>query len=275
MFTDDTQILHIRSSYYPNYPRKRSCRWQFLAPNGYGFKIVVEKFNVSLNTKFLIENDTDKLVNGQNLQLHHPYYNSAKWIQIYLSQSDPAFFTDIEFEAYITIVNQNFTEKLVNCIEKRNGSDVIWTNFDYQNIGYERNRRCEYNLVIKPNTETYVSIEKFALEKGVDYVAYYDIDSNLKNILPYDLTPNRPNVFVLEPYYNNFDKHVLFEFVSDGSVQSMGFEIKFSEIVPLIEQKIILSATNPTVIIDTGMFTLATIEISKELVNLITAKKSI
>uniref|UniRef100_A0A914QIG0 Uncharacterized protein n=1 Tax=Panagrolaimus davidi TaxID=227884 RepID=A0A914QIG0_9BILA len=55
----ENQILHIRSNYFNNINRQQPCQWKFAAPVGYGFKMVVQKLNISATTSFSIQNSTD------------------------------------------------------------------------------------------------------------------------------------------------------------------------------------------------------------------------
>ena len=58
-FEDDTQIIYLQSTFYANSTRKHPCLWQFKAPEGYGFKFVVEELNVVYPVQLNIENSTE------------------------------------------------------------------------------------------------------------------------------------------------------------------------------------------------------------------------
>ena len=58
-FKDETQIIYLQSSFYANSTRKHPCLWQFGAPEGYGFKFVVEVLNIVYPVQLKIENSTE------------------------------------------------------------------------------------------------------------------------------------------------------------------------------------------------------------------------
>lgn len=71
LFADETEIIFIQSEYgnitayddtLVNSVSTNTCKWKFLAPNGYGFKIVILSFNISETSHFQVLNTTDLLV---------------------------------------------------------------------------------------------------------------------------------------------------------------------------------------------------------------------
>ena len=58
-FENETQIIYLQSSFYANSTRKHPCQWQFSAPEGYGFKFVVEVLNVVYPVQLKIQNSTE------------------------------------------------------------------------------------------------------------------------------------------------------------------------------------------------------------------------
>uniref|UniRef100_A0AC34FWX5 Uncharacterized protein n=1 Tax=Panagrolaimus sp. ES5 TaxID=591445 RepID=A0AC34FWX5_9BILA len=69
-FTDETQIIFVQSSYTDEmlynfepleieYSRRfDSCEWEFIAPPGYGFKVVFLMLNLSQRTQLFVKNST-------------------------------------------------------------------------------------------------------------------------------------------------------------------------------------------------------------------------
>uniref|UniRef100_A0AC35FYX8 C-type lectin domain-containing protein n=1 Tax=Panagrolaimus sp. PS1159 TaxID=55785 RepID=A0AC35FYX8_9BILA len=209
---EETHIFRIRSSYYENVTRKYPCKWRFSAPKNYGFKIVIEVFNVSNNVQFFIRNSKDIIVNKRSAKTFHPFYNEDTWIDISISGSNPNFVPKMEFQAYITVINKTF--------ELAEESNVtVWTSIDEKDSGYSKNVHCTFNLVISPNTMV-LAVSDISLESGVDYVRYSQ-DNYIVNI-------GNDVELILEPYKNGTERHVLWEFVSDGSLQFYGFEMKFT-----------------------------------------------
>uniref|UniRef100_A0AC35G6E3 Uncharacterized protein n=1 Tax=Panagrolaimus sp. PS1159 TaxID=55785 RepID=A0AC35G6E3_9BILA len=56
-FDNENQIIHIRSNYFKDQTRKIPCKWSFEAPEGYGFKVLVQKLDPLMVLR--IENSTD------------------------------------------------------------------------------------------------------------------------------------------------------------------------------------------------------------------------
>ena len=57
-FTDDTQIIYLQSN-YPNSTRTHPCLWQFAAPEGFGFKFVIQQLNITDQVQITITNSTN------------------------------------------------------------------------------------------------------------------------------------------------------------------------------------------------------------------------
>uniref|UniRef100_A0A914XXC1 CUB domain-containing protein n=1 Tax=Panagrolaimus superbus TaxID=310955 RepID=A0A914XXC1_9BILA len=216
-------MIYIRST-YANFntneylTRTTACKWKFLAPDGYGFKVVIEIFNVSATTKFSIINSTQIILNERSVKLLHPYYNSDMFIQIDLSKSDPNFVTQVEFQAYVTIVKQQFGMSIPSCISTEIDVGTRWTNLISPLQGYDNNMCCSYNFTILKNRGVSVYIEQLWLETNVDVLKYRIGDS--ANVLIVDYED-----IVIQP--KNIDREAVFEFISDGSIHGLGFSLVF------------------------------------------------
>uniref|UniRef100_A0A914YW05 CUB domain-containing protein n=1 Tax=Panagrolaimus superbus TaxID=310955 RepID=A0A914YW05_9BILA len=217
-FEDDTQILYLQSTYDKiDFYRSSECNWRFTAPAKYGFKIVVETFNVSDLTWLTVINRTDVITNEIGLQTYHPYYNPDQWMQITLTKDHSDSIKRLEFQAYVTLVKKEFPNIDAKCSNVTTGYKTLWT-MDQQ-MGYGKNVNCSYLLIVKPDTEIFVDVDKVVFEKGVDYIRYYP-----ENLPRNYTTISSPTEFIVEPDENGKEKRFIWEFVSDGSIQSSGFE---------------------------------------------------
>ena len=54
-FEDETQILLLWSSFSKNHKRIHPCQWQFTAPKGYSFKLLIDTLSISDTTHLIIE----------------------------------------------------------------------------------------------------------------------------------------------------------------------------------------------------------------------------
>uniref|UniRef100_A0A914PUF1 CUB domain-containing protein n=1 Tax=Panagrolaimus davidi TaxID=227884 RepID=A0A914PUF1_9BILA len=190
------------------------CKWSFEAPEGFGFKVVVQKLDSSVVLR--IKNSTDIITNERSLELNFPYYNSDKFIQIDLPKPAPLISTGSDFEAYITIVKNIQEKNDANCSTFMNGTVLVWTNMDQNYEGYENNVRCNFNLTISPKTVVLARADlpiTFTTEFGVDYVKYNDDGNDV--IFPRQKHYAR-DVYIFESNKNGTDKTVMWEFVSDG-----------------------------------------------------------
>lgn len=122
----------------------------------------------------------------------------------------------MELQAYITVVKKDFNFTNQNCSTKSDYDDITW----YQN-GYSNNFQCTFNLSIPNNTEIIVDYRLFALEKNIDFVKI--IGNSTYEVL------TESSKFVIRPNKMGFENQVMFEFISDGSLQSLGFEMHFTE----------------------------------------------
>uniref|UniRef100_A0AC35FKM6 CUB domain-containing protein n=1 Tax=Panagrolaimus sp. PS1159 TaxID=55785 RepID=A0AC35FKM6_9BILA len=225
VFEDDSEILYIRSTYRDDFNRTSPCKWNFIAPKGYGFKFVVEIWNVSDLTLLTVINKTDTITNEIGLQTYHAYYNPDQWMQITLSKDHEDKTLKLEFQAYITIVLKDFPNTDAKCTNVTTGPTTIWT-MDKEK-GYGKNVNCTHLLIIPPKTEILVKIDEVVFEKGVDYIKYYP-EGNRRNYTTFDSGAT----FILEPLEDeegHKNKTFVWEFVTDGSVQASGFNVSFME----------------------------------------------
>uniref|UniRef100_A0A914Q611 CUB domain-containing protein n=1 Tax=Panagrolaimus davidi TaxID=227884 RepID=A0A914Q611_9BILA len=225
VFEDDSEILYIRSTYRDDFNRTSPCKWNFIAPKGYGFKFVVEIWNVSDLTLLTAINKTDTITNEIGLQTYHAYYNPDQWMQITLSKDHEDKTLKLEFQAYVTIVLKEFQNTDAKCTNVTTGPTTIWTM--NKEKGYGKNVNCTHLLIIPPTTEILVKIDEVVFEKGVDYIKYYP-EGNRRNYTTFDSGAT----FILEPLEaeeGHKNKTFVWEFVSDGSVQASGFNVSFME----------------------------------------------
>uniref|UniRef100_A0AC35FMZ8 CUB domain-containing protein n=1 Tax=Panagrolaimus sp. PS1159 TaxID=55785 RepID=A0AC35FMZ8_9BILA len=221
VFKDETQIINFGS--HPLYNLTNSCRWKFIAPNEYGFKIVIYKFNPK--TEVSITNSTDIIVNQRSVKLNHPYYNDDNSIQIYWLNSLMKF-TANDFSISISIVKKSFNYTDENCtITDVDDVKKHWKSFTYPYKGFPNNARCFYNLTIPANTSVGMIIYTWGIETNADILQYYRSETDIVQILK---QPSFNLGFMLESGYNGIEKSVLFEFKSDGSFSSLGFTIIFA-----------------------------------------------
>uniref|UniRef100_A0A914Z0I1 Uncharacterized protein n=1 Tax=Panagrolaimus superbus TaxID=310955 RepID=A0A914Z0I1_9BILA len=61
-FEDDTQVLYLSNMRDNQNTNTHPCQWNFIAPHGFGFKVVIEIFEADAFTKIRIENTTDLLI---------------------------------------------------------------------------------------------------------------------------------------------------------------------------------------------------------------------
>uniref|UniRef100_A0A914QSF4 CUB domain-containing protein n=1 Tax=Panagrolaimus davidi TaxID=227884 RepID=A0A914QSF4_9BILA len=227
-FTDETEIIYI-SSFYENIttfgdiPIKsngiNSCKWQFKAPKGFGFKIVIQKINMFSKGHFQVFNSTDMFLNERSAKINHPFYNPDDFIQIFLNKGNSS--TEIDFNAYVTIVKQNFEKSGGSCVIVNGNGTFTWASNANLTNGYDNNIACQFNLTVHAGTSFLITVDQWSLEEGVDLLFYRDDE------LSYEL--KRKNQFVLQPYKNNTDKEFIFEFIADGSYVCSGFVINFIE----------------------------------------------
>lgn len=230
-FTDETELFYLTSSYnsYNDAEKTSSpCFWQFLAPNGYGFKVVIKSLILTKVSKMTIQNSTDIIAKyviklfyyhvffkdfSERSLKYGPYYNSDNYIQI-------SFKSMIEnLEVYISVVKSNVTKVDNGCHKFNINAVTIWTNIRY--TGYKNNVKCMFHLVVPENSEVRVSIPVFMIEEVSDYIIYYIKDKHFNNSIGTQL---------LHPANYIFRQNVTWEFVSDGSVQSLGFLFNFMTI---------------------------------------------
>uniref|UniRef100_A0AC34FLI4 CUB domain-containing protein n=1 Tax=Panagrolaimus sp. ES5 TaxID=591445 RepID=A0AC34FLI4_9BILA len=230
-FTDDTQILVLRSVY--DYAKNRShpCLWQFTAPYGYWLKILITKFSLQNSTVFTVKNSDEIVLNNQNLKLNMPYYIKDNYIKIDLSvnTNTSANPSDDDFNAYLSIVKAaaDFIEANCTITAYFENNITTWSNFN-QDSGYLSNSKCSIDHFIPPGKEIVVKKQKEFLEKNVDYInIYFDGTFTISPTRYTKLTED--DMIVLSSYDFNAEKHFLMEFTSDGSWESLGFEIEFEE----------------------------------------------
>uniref|UniRef100_A0AC34FMC8 CUB domain-containing protein n=1 Tax=Panagrolaimus sp. ES5 TaxID=591445 RepID=A0AC34FMC8_9BILA len=244
-FRNESQTLFIQSAYYNEtlrnfiphqddeifsdvlyYTRKRPCFWRFKAPKGYGFKIVILKFNLASVTEFLIKNSTDIIVNKRSAKISHPYYNNDNYIEIKLSKADPNFNnSNLELLASISIQKLNLEKTKTNCKTVIHRNNVIWTTASesYNNsLGYKNNIECLFNITVKPSTQVLVNVDQFIVEPYSDYILFHFENENIY----YLISENTAN-FMLVPWKNNSEKNVFFKFQSDGSIEASGIILNF------------------------------------------------
>ena len=58
-FTQESQIIYIQSVYFKNSTRKHPCRWRFVGPESYGFKIVLTEMALFPGTTLTVQNSTN------------------------------------------------------------------------------------------------------------------------------------------------------------------------------------------------------------------------
>uniref|UniRef100_A0A914PMF1 CUB domain-containing protein n=1 Tax=Panagrolaimus davidi TaxID=227884 RepID=A0A914PMF1_9BILA len=226
LILQENQILHIRSNFDNYQIREVPCQWRFVSPNGYGFKIVIQKFNISKTTSFRIENSTQIIANEKSAKTYHPYYNSDNYIQITLSKGEANFITDMEFQAYISLIKNSQEKTNISCNVLFKNNTIIWSNIN-ETKGYENNIQCFYELILPANAVVIVSMTGY-LENKIDYVKYHEIGSYDESSKIIEIPDYQNEIdFVIDNFKDNFDKHFMFEFVSDGSVQFSGFNIVF------------------------------------------------
>uniref|UniRef100_A0AC34FE70 C-type lectin domain-containing protein n=1 Tax=Panagrolaimus sp. ES5 TaxID=591445 RepID=A0AC34FE70_9BILA len=260
LLNDETQIFHIQLNNDKNVNQKYPCEWKLSAPEGYGFKIVIEIFEVSSNLKLTVKNSTDIILNERSVNILHPYYNEDNWLQINLSKINSIFMNPVEFQAYITVVKKAFKVAADSCflISKANNK-TIWTNQNNETYRYSKNSRCTLNLVISPKTVVLTKSVKNSLEPGVDHVGYYNENNDFVIIDPGLL-------LVFEPHKNGTEKHVFWEFVSDGSLEFSGFKVYFATFFPSIDRVITLSKEEPNAIIDLGFTGFVVVNVDETIV---------
>ena len=97
--------------------------------------------------------------------------------------------------------------------------------------GYPKNAKCEYTLVIEPDTE--VLLEPYFSLESADRLTYYEFDGfkNISNILISPLTTDYNHVYsVSTRFFPNDDgspKEIYIEFLSDANIQTGNSEIRF------------------------------------------------
>lgn len=107
----------------------------------------------------------------------------------------------------------------INCTISKDGDQTIWK---YINLhGYDQSVKCSYELIVEPNKQVYIEVFTDGLEQGVDYV-HYSFDKITYN------TVNHSSKLALDAEAT--ERHVFWEFVSDGSVEYIGFSIIFFEL---------------------------------------------
>uniref|UniRef100_A0AC34FX02 CUB domain-containing protein n=1 Tax=Panagrolaimus sp. ES5 TaxID=591445 RepID=A0AC34FX02_9BILA len=218
-FTNETEVIYVGTNYESYFQNNKICKWKFAAPDEYGIKVVIDVFNISSKIELIIKNSTHIIENHRSAQLFHPYYNSDNYIEINLSNGDPTFFTDIEFRAYVSIVRKKFKQpEDSGCTITQNGDATNWAS----NIGYENDMYCKYELIIPPNTQVSLRIIYYCVETNTDYIKY-TTDENETIIL------EKTDGLNFHNFENVSNKHVLFEYISDGSVQYLGFSLSFIE----------------------------------------------
>uniref|UniRef100_A0A914P828 CUB domain-containing protein n=1 Tax=Panagrolaimus davidi TaxID=227884 RepID=A0A914P828_9BILA len=223
-FTDITQILVIRSTFDPTKPRRQSCLWQFKAPKDYGFKIVITSIEILNSTFFKVENSQDTVITLSNVRTTYPHYTVDNYIKIYLSENlnntylptdDENNFVP-ELTAYVTIIKNNLDHFSIHCPIKIDGNSTIWSYWNEE--GYPNNARCTYSMKILPKTEIIAYQNEMSVESNVDVINFYDAN-----------TSHPGTHFDNKCFFTDGknEKDILWEFISDGTVQSRGFQIQF------------------------------------------------
>ena len=155
------------------------------------------------------------------------YYNNDRYLKIVLTGNPKGPKTEVEFQAYVTIIKNNWTEvEDPNCVTKADGNSIRWSNLDPRNIGYPNNARCTYDLVIPKGTEVVAIGHILLLEDFVDHVNFYIDANDTTQPVDFNLIKYEEIVFV-GPGEGEEERLIPWEFTSDGSWRSFGFLIEF------------------------------------------------
>uniref|UniRef100_A0A914YIM7 CUB domain-containing protein n=1 Tax=Panagrolaimus superbus TaxID=310955 RepID=A0A914YIM7_9BILA len=174
---------------------------------------------MSGSSHFQIYNSTELLVNERSVKINHGYYNADNFIQINLMKDNV---TTTQFNAYISVVKQNFAKLDGSCIvtNQINGSFTWASNANLSN-GYDNNIVCNFAVIVPHGTSYLATVDQYSVETGVDHLNYDDGE--------YDFELNYHYQFVLESYSDGTNRTYFFEFITDGSYTASGFVISFVE----------------------------------------------
>ena len=145
------------------------------------------------------------------------------------------------FKAYITIIKNN---PIVFDFICPHFPGTAWISAlvadpDNDSISYPKNAKCQMKETIQPNNQYWVTPGLF-LERHCDIVKYYFNDDS-DNFVALD--PEYGEVFILQAPEKEA-LNITWIFLSDGSVQDMGFFITFNQIGLLILKNLLCIKCN-------------------------------
>uniref|UniRef100_A0AC34F2W2 Uncharacterized protein n=1 Tax=Panagrolaimus sp. ES5 TaxID=591445 RepID=A0AC34F2W2_9BILA len=161
---------------------------------------------------------SDRLIGEVGAKLNYAYYNVDNYLKIYLSHSTQINISDFEFIAQVSIVLKDWKESAAECQISYDFDKNITRWFLYD--GYPNNAKCKFEYTIRANTQVQISGAIFA-ESEIDYIKFVDDNNNETFIFDSDIW-----------FFGNTDgtdRIIKGEFISDGSIQSIGFEIDVFE----------------------------------------------
>uniref|UniRef100_A0AC34F383 CUB domain-containing protein n=1 Tax=Panagrolaimus sp. ES5 TaxID=591445 RepID=A0AC34F383_9BILA len=128
------------------------------------------------------------------------------------------FIPEMEFKAYISIIGKNYTINEIPCSISTMYNVIQWTIED----GYINNGYCSIEIVI-PQKHMYGVIVFLEIEENVDVIRYNLDENNIAKL------KNRGDELYFLPFNDGLERNMTFEFISDGSVQGLGFYVNFNQ----------------------------------------------
>uniref|UniRef100_A0A914Y1H7 CUB domain-containing protein n=1 Tax=Panagrolaimus superbus TaxID=310955 RepID=A0A914Y1H7_9BILA len=231
-FTDSNEVIVFRSTYDPSESRYQSCLWQFKAPKNYGFKIVFTDFNILNSTILKVQNTRDTFITPENVRVSQPHYSIDNYLKVYLSINKNPYFPPFqhgeptyELTAYVTIIQNFFNNVAISCnstIPLNPNSTTFWSYWN--DNGYLSNGRCTHMIKIKPKMEVIATLQNSELEDNVDMINFYEVN----NSIPSGQLKKGCVAAVFPTEDEKEEREILWEFISDGSVQLRGFNVSFN-----------------------------------------------
>lgn len=106
------------------------------------------------------------------------YYNGDNYLKVI--GTFEKFYGDDCFEAYVTIVKNQWDIEDPECKYIKDGNIEIW--YNKENTGYPNNAQCNITIPIPPNSLIDTKLLYFNLEPFVDYINFIDADGKIRHM---------------------------------------------------------------------------------------------
>uniref|UniRef100_A0AC34FAF3 Uncharacterized protein n=1 Tax=Panagrolaimus sp. ES5 TaxID=591445 RepID=A0AC34FAF3_9BILA len=221
-FTDETQMLYFRSSYFSGLQyyinvKNQKCFWTFTAPKGYKFKLADVKI-IEGSTIIVTSNQTMEFIKNYS---PYYYYDTQKISISYTTSKTPQK-SDV-FTAYLSIVPKTNEISNTSCKFTDSSKFSIWEKENEAN-NFEK-VFCSIIISIKPNHQLIVNITKFASVAKTDVFGYYMDNEGLQ----FQALDNI-ETFALEPNKDGSIRKIKWEYYSDEIFGGLSFRIEFQQI---------------------------------------------